>query len=73
MEYIVILFTIILFLSLVFLTGYNLLFAVKTRGVNNQLGIELPKTIRKLFIATIIISAATGAITLIFLLEQTLF
>lgn len=72
MEYITILFSIILFLALTFLTGYNLLFAAKTRGVNNQLGIELPKTIKKLFIATIVVSGISAAITLTILLQQLL-
>ena len=63
MEYIIMIFTLSLFIILAFLTGYNILYAARTAGVNRQLGVDLPPIIKRLFTATLIISLTATLIS----------
>jgi hypothetical protein len=64
MEYINVFITFVLFVLFTFLTGYNLLYAARTSGVNRQLGIGLPPIVRTVFIFMMIASIAATFITL---------
>ncbi|HVZ12782.1 MAG TPA: hypothetical protein VG965_07170 [Patescibacteria group bacterium] len=65
MQYITLTSSFLLFSILLFLTGYNTLYALRTRGVNKYLGTELPSIIKRLFTATIFLSGIATLVALV--------
>ena len=70
MEYIIVASSLLLFTLLSFLTGYNLLYAVRTSGVNRKLGTQLPGFIKKLFLATLLSCMIATFASLIILIKS---
>lgn len=70
MDYITVFASLIIFTGLAVLTGYNILYAVRTNGVNRQLGMSLPPIIKHMILASILASLITSLISLAILLQQ---